>query len=188
MRFLNCSYRKKLPEGGEMRQTAISSPCLPVLLFLISWNHSACESVLCSISGLFCCKARQGSQALTGDESSQGWTVAAASSMAPRGPASSAGAWGQHRPSVLSFPNLSFPSSPLHRQSSAASQAQEVIRLDWNQTSVPVSTAVPKHHRATQAHPERGTPSLSHFCLPSACKVFRFPHPLTAISLVSFFT
>lgn len=69
MRFINCSYRKKLPEGGEMRQTVISSPCLPRLLFLISWNHSTCESVLCFISGLFWCRARQSSLAGTGDES-----------------------------------------------------------------------------------------------------------------------
>lgn len=166
MRFINCSYRKKLPEGGGMRQTAISSPRLPALSNQLKpqcmWKRS-----------LFHLRAvlLQGEAELAGAH--RRWVQPGLD----RGCCILRGTWDQHRPSVLSFPNLSFPSSPLNRQSSAASQAQEVISLDWNQTSVPVPTAVPKHHRAAQAHPERDTPSICHFCLPPACKGLQILSP-----------
>lgn len=175
MCFINCSYRKKLPEGGEMRQTAVSSPCLPPLLFLISWNHSTCESILCFISGLFCCRVRQSSFAGTGDES-------CALSTARAAPWLLHPLWhlrNQHPLLVHGWASLTHLFHPLPAQaefSSSSSPWGHYLGLK-PQTTVPVPTTVPKHHRAAQAHPKRGTPSLVHFCPPPASKGLEIPSP-----------
>lgn len=186
MRFINCSYRKKLPEGGEMRQIAISSPCLPPLLLLISWNHSTYESVLCFISEPFCCRARQSPQALEMSpvlSARPGLTVAAAPSVAPTGPASCAGA---------RWASLTHLLHPLPCRGRVQLLLEPVRSLSWTETTdlgLCQSLLLYPNTIVLHRHTPRGAPhhfAVSAFLL--LVKALRFPHPLITISLVSFFT
>lgn len=188
---MNCSYRKKLPEGGEMRQTAISSPCLPPLLFLIGWNHSVCESVLCLISGLFC---GQGEAELTELEMSP---VLAAQPGLDHGCCILPGTYGT---SILcqcmgpaqrlsaKLPRSIFSILP-PAQAEFCSFSKPRGPYDWNHR--PQGQLLPLYPNTIVLHRHtlRGAPhhsAISAFLL--LVKALRFPHPLIAISLVSFFT
>lgn len=74
-------------------------------------------------------------------------------------------------------------------QISAASQAQEVVMLEWNHRSLCQSPLLYPNTIVLHGYTLRLSPH--YFAIPAfllLVKALRFPHPLIAISLVSFFT